>query len=499
MGKLYHGSSEKKMTRLEPHPSTHGNYVYATPYKELAIIFSGRCGDDCTYAIYRNSKDEPWQLVERIPEAFNTMFSNSSSIYTLNDTTFKDIHTGLGEVVSDVGVNIEGEEVIENVYDNIKRLAMEGKIQLYPYPNKPNEIPQDNSDLIDKQIKQDQRDNHPITKKSFERIILLHPYLIDKVNQKMIELGLNVEPYKKEDLISLFSNAVIKQVINPDKEQYLKSIVISISSIYPELLPSLREKLSLLDKTKEEKISYIIDELSAQFKDIPIELIQQAKEQYFADHRAIAEIGKEIIDFSRKIMLAEQIINTPIKQEILDNSILIIGPMGTGKSTLSQKLSEITSMPQISLDNREQLQKFYQNSRFFDNFKDFEFYLTSRVLTSMQEPTIIDFGAGHSVYENPLMFYEMQRLIKQFKNIELILPSENKDESLRIINERIDSRENMSPNRLNANKHFIESPCNYELATDIIYTKNMTPDEIANVILTKITSKAREKSGTIRM
>ena len=113
MGELYHGSSEKGITRLEPHRSTHGNYVYATPYKELAIIFSGRCGDDCTYALYRNNENEPWQMVERIPEAFNTMFSNSSSIYTLDDTTFKDIHTGFAEVVSEVGVNTESEEFLE--------------------------------------------------------------------------------------------------------------------------------------------------------------------------------------------------------------------------------------------------------------------------------------------------------------------------------------------------------------------------------------------------
>ncbi len=500
MGELYHGSSEKGITRLEPHRSTHGNYVYATPYKELAIIFSGRCGDDCTYALYRNNENEPWQMVERIPEAFNTMFSNSSSIYTLDDTTFKDIHTGFAEVVSEVGVNTESEEFLENVYDAIKKIANNGKIQLYIYPNKPKEIPQDSSDLIDKQIRQDQRSNSPITKQSFERIVLLHPYLIDKVNQKMIELNLNAEPYRKEDLISLFTNTMIRQAINPDREQYLKSIVISISSIYPDLLPILNERLSFLDKTKEEKISYIIDELSSKFKDIPIELIQQEKEKYFNDTRPFSQIGKEIIEFSRKLLLAEQIINTPINQEILDNSILLIGPMGTGKSTISKKLNEATNMPRISLDDRKQLQDFYHNRGRFTNFKDFEFYLTSSVLTSLQEPSIIDFGAGHSVYENPIMFYEMQRLIGKFKNVELILPCENKDESLRIVNERICSRDgNGQQNAFDINRHFIESPCNYELATDVIYTQNMTQDEITNAILKQMSSKNMDQNGSIKM
>ncbi len=499
MGELYHGSSQKGITRLEPHRSTHGNFVYATPYKELAIIFSARCGDDCTYALYRNGENDPWIIVERIPEAFNTMFSNSSSIYTLDDITFKDIHTGFSEVVSEVGVNTNSEEHLDSVYDAIKRLANEGKVQLYTYPNKPKDIPMDNSDLIDKQIRQQQRNNQPVTKESFERLILLHPHLIDKVNQKMEELNLDVKPYRKEDLIGLFENAVIKQAIYPEMEQYLKSVIISASNRYPELLPTLNEKLSFLDKSKSEKILLLIDKLSSMFLDIPDNLIQQAKEIYSRDERPFSEIGKEILEFSKKIKLAEQIINSPISQEIMDNSILLIGPMGTGKSTITKKLNELTGLPRISLDNREQLSRFYQRRDDFKNFKDFEFYLTSSVLTSINEPTIIDFGAGHSVYENPIMFYEMQKLIKKFKNVELVLPSENVDESLRIVNERMSSRGGSGPhNSFDTNKHFIESPCNYELATDIVYTYNMTPDEIANTILTQIQSKKFEQSGTIK-
>ncbi len=312
MKELYHGSQEKGITKLEPHKSTHGNYVYATPYKELAIIFSGRCGDDCTFTIYRNNEKEPWQLVERIPEAFPTMFNNSSSIYTVDATNFKDIHTGFAEVVSEVAVNINKEEQLANVYDAIKKLATEGKVQLYIYPNRPPYIPQDSSDLIDKQIKQEQRDNIPTTKQSFERIVLLHPYLIEKVNTKMAELNLKEEPYQKEDLITLFRKAVIGQAIEPNRERYLKSIVLSLSNTYPELIPSIKEELSFLEKTKEEKISFLIDEVVGKMNDIPTELIQQTKEKYLNDSRTLKEIGRELIALSKKIMFDNRYINTPI-------------------------------------------------------------------------------------------------------------------------------------------------------------------------------------------
>lgn len=233
MGTLYHGSVKHGIKVLEPRLSTHGKYVYATPYKELAIIFSGCCGDDHTYALYRNDVNKPYNLVERIPNAFKVMYNNSSSIYTLDKTNFKDIHTGFSELVSEKSVKVIKEEYIKNVFEEIKKLNDEGKINLYLYPNKPKDIPSDNSDLIDKQIKVYQIHNKDITKQSFERLLLLHPYLLDKINKKMVELNIN-DNYKKDDIISLYNNAVKKQKLEPKKEQYLESIKVSISNTFPE-------------------------------------------------------------------------------------------------------------------------------------------------------------------------------------------------------------------------------------------------------------------------
>ena len=288
MAIIYHGSSTRGLTRLEPHKSTHGNYLYATKYKELAIIFSSRCVDDCTYALYRNNNDEPWTLVERIPEAFNTMFSNNASIYTLDDSTFKDINTGFSELVSNVGVNVVSEEYIENVYIKIKELEQNGLVKLYTYPNKPREIPNDNSDLIDKEIRQNKRENKSITRNSFERLILLHPNLMKKINKKIIEL--NLEPFNKNDLINLFEEAILKQAIYPNYEQYLNSIVISISKTYPELKQIFEQKLQFFNQTKQQQLEILFSKLN----EYPI------KEQYINDERTFSEIGKEILKEIKK-------------------------------------------------------------------------------------------------------------------------------------------------------------------------------------------------------
>lgn len=295
MGELYHGSSEKGLKRLEPHKSTHGKYLYATRNKELAIIFSARCGDDCTYELYRNSDDEPWTLVERIPEGFNTMFSNSSSIYTLDDKTFADINTGFSELVSTVDVGTLSEEYIENVYDKIKELEGSGIIKIFPYPTKPIGHPEDNSDLIDKQIIQNTRDNKPVTRESFERLILLHPNLMDKVNKRFPE----IKTFTEEDLIRLFEDAVIKQTLYPNYEQYLKSIVISISKTYPELTQFFDERLQFLNMPKDKQLEIFFDKLKNQYQ---IDL----RSQYLNDERSFQEIGKEVLKNIRDIQKGTQ-------------------------------------------------------------------------------------------------------------------------------------------------------------------------------------------------
>lgn len=303
---------------------------------------------------------------------------------------------------------------------------------------------------------------------------------------------------KKENLIRSFEDAVIKQAIYFDKEDYLKSFINYVSLNYPELLSELKDKLSFLDKSKDKKISLLIDYLSSLFPDIPSDLIKKSKEMYSNDKREFSQIGKEIFEFSNKIKFAEEIMKQEISDDVLNNSVLLIGPMGSGKSSVSRKLQELTGMNRVSLDDDKQLRKLYEHSREFKDFKEFEFYLTSSVLTSLNEPAIIDFGGGHSVYENPIMFYEMKRLIKKFKNVFLMLPSRELDESLEILNDRLSSRKSNLDDSYFINKHFLESGCNYELASDIIYTKDMNIEEVANMILTQIQNEEIDRDGIKR-
>ena len=240
MGILYHGSKERGLKRLEPHQSTHGVYVYATYDKFLALHFSKRCGDDLTYDIghFDNTENDPWELVENIPGALEKMYSNSSSIYSFSDETFKNIHTGFEEVVSPVGVDVIEEEYCDNVYQGILAAEKEGLVKIYRYPNKPKCLNEDGSSILDKWRFYKDKLNKSFNKNDFDRLVYLHPSLLNKINDVIKEFNLDFS-YEPKDLVDIFNNRVQRQLHDLEHEQYIDCSYISICNSFPELKPRI--------------------------------------------------------------------------------------------------------------------------------------------------------------------------------------------------------------------------------------------------------------------
>ena len=181
-----------------------------------------------------------------------------------------------------------------------------------------------------------------------------------------------------------------------------------------------------------------------------------------------------------------------LPQEVKDDSIILIGPMGTGKSTIAKLLAEkIEGGSRIPLDSKGQLEELYKQKKLYRNFKNFEFVLTGTVLSTLNRPYVIDFGAGHSIYEDTEVRSKMQEICSNFKNIILLLPTKEKEANRKILLERRNIEE--GSNKDKDNWHFISAPDNYELATNIIYEDGKTPEEIADEILQIVQMKKKEK------
>lgn len=149
---VYHGSNISRLKVIEKRKSTHQKeWVYATPSKALAVIFMGRGSDLYYFLGGRGTEESPIVLVERKPNMFKEIFDLPGSLYYLDSKNFLSNKTGWSaEVVSNQNEQVIKEEYIDNVYDKLIELSNDNNFKLYLYPNRPEYVPLDNSDLIPK-------------------------------------------------------------------------------------------------------------------------------------------------------------------------------------------------------------------------------------------------------------------------------------------------------------------------------------------------------------
>ena len=156
MKKVYHGSTIQGLKIIKRRKSTHlKEWVYGSYQEAIATIFISSKGSDLYYHLSGDgTKDNPIILVERKKGMFKDIFNVSGSLYTLNSKNFITGATGWSaEVVSESDEKVINEEYIDNLYDKLIELDKNKKLVLYLYPNRPDNIPLDNSDLIPKVIK----------------------------------------------------------------------------------------------------------------------------------------------------------------------------------------------------------------------------------------------------------------------------------------------------------------------------------------------------------
>lgn len=217
---VYHGSKIHNLKTLKPHESTHGNYLYATPNKIVAILMSKCCGSDITYTLSGDGNGH-YDLIERIPNALDKMYANDASIYTLPSESFKDIHTGFNEVVSKESVDVVYEEYIPNLYEKLNELEEYGYINIYYYPDRPNYIPEDDSDLVDKLKNYVYNEHKTYDVFHYAKWIFAHPNLESKIREIAEYQGVYVPPYDE-----IKQRMIETQEHDPSHELFIDSSIL---------------------------------------------------------------------------------------------------------------------------------------------------------------------------------------------------------------------------------------------------------------------------------
>lgn len=216
--------------------------------------------------------------------------------------------------------------------------------------------------------------------------------------------------------------------------------------------------------------------------------------EHFVKHHSNHDLAKYIIYTKNKTpdQTSEDIL-AKIDPDASD--IILIGPQGAGKSTIGRLLAKKLERAQVSMDqirwdyykeigwNPEVQKQISDNVGFagvYRYWKRFELYAVERLLKEHQN-CVIDFGAGHSVYEDDADFARARELLAPYSNVVLLMPSPNLDESVAVLHQR-----GTLVNGMEANRFFTTHPSNRKLAKLVVYTKRKTPSETRDEILKRL-------------
>jgi shikimate kinase len=186
---------------------------------------------------------------------------------------------------------------------------------------------------------------------------------------------------------------------------------------------------------------------------------------------------------------------------ILD--IILIGPIGTGKTTLSRLLAGKLGIPCVSLDER--CWDYYREIG-IDEAEDqngpdgmfawrFNVHAVERLLAEHRN-CVLELGAGHSVYRESGALERIKIALAPYPNVFLILPCADHDEASRILEERCQTNPWLLSFRAehgyDPNAHFLTHSSNYTLAKKIVYTQGRTPEQTRDEILALMAVKSGE-------
>ncbi len=149
---VYHGSRED-LEEIKAHKSTHQkNCIYATPEKVVSLLFMGKGHGDLDTMIA--SIDGELVLVERRPNVFSEIYNKPGYLYELDGSTFSHYdYLWSREVISfESSINPINKTYYPSIMEALNDEERKGNLVIYRYPNRPKEVPIDNSDLIDKYI-----------------------------------------------------------------------------------------------------------------------------------------------------------------------------------------------------------------------------------------------------------------------------------------------------------------------------------------------------------
>jgi shikimate kinase len=175
-------------------------------------------------------------------------------------------------------------------------------------------------------------------------------------------------------------------------------------------------------------------------------------------------------------------------------SIIFIGPIGAGKSTISKMVAEKLSLPCFSLDEEPHLatsvgfdvwlyKQIHDQKGLlaaYEYRRSFYDRLVPLFLAS-HDHGVLDFGGGHPIAPDPKKQETIKKALAPYEHIFLLMPTPNPEESIQILRRRNQIPDDVPDfNALyfqGGNRTF------WEIAKHVLYTNGKTPEETRDEVL----------------
>lgn len=217
--------------------------------------------------------------------------------------------------------------------------------------------------------------------------------------------------------------------------------------------------------------------------------------EYFLTHRSNFDLAKHTVYTKDKTpdQTAEDILGMLDKDA---EEIILIGAQSVGKTAIGSLLSKKLGIPNISMENlrwnyyeevgwsREQDQKIGEKEGFvgvFRHWKQFDVHAVARILQEHKQ-CVIDFGAGHSVFDNAEDLKRVSDILAPYANVVHVLPSPDRQESIAILSQR----RTQTINGTELIEFLISQPAYDEMANHVVYSEGKTIEESTDAVLEQL-------------